>query len=135
VAWVNDAQVVAVTLWIVHTYIYEQADQTPYLAITSPEKRSGKSRVLDVLEKLVAKPWSIVQPSEAVLFRKIAKDGPTLLLDEVDTIFSPRAPGQEAIRAHFNAGNRAGITVPRCVGDDADLRVEDFRVYVAGTTR
>ena len=39
--------VVAVVLWIAHTFALEFADATPYLAITSPEKGSGKTRLLE----------------------------------------------------------------------------------------
>jgi hypothetical protein len=68
-------------------------------------RRSGKTRLLDVLELLVANPWRVITPSEAVVFRKIDADSPTLLLDEVDAIFSPKANGTtEGLRALLNAG-------------------------------
>lgn len=74
---VTDHQAVAIALWVVHTYALDEFDTVPYLAITSPEKRSGKSRLLDVLEELVQRPWRVVLPSEAVTFRKIERDCPT----------------------------------------------------------
>src|SRR4051812_7141426 len=76
----------AIALWIAHTHALDAFEQTPYLAITSAEKRSGKSRLLDVLTLVVARPWRALSPTEAVAFRKIEKDVPTLLLDEVDAI-------------------------------------------------
>ncbi len=42
------------------------------------------------------------------MFRKIERDHPTVLLDEVDTMFGDRATPIEGIRALFNAGNRRG---------------------------
>ena len=77
----------ACSLWICHTYALDAADITPYLAANDPEKQSGKSLLLEVLGAIAHKPWFAVRPSEAVLFRKIEKDCPTLLLDEVDTIW------------------------------------------------
>jgi Protein of unknown function (DUF3631) len=123
----SDAQVVALTLWTLSTYVFESFECAPYLGITSAVKRSGKSRLLDVLELLVARPWRVVSPSEAVVYRKIARDRPTLLLDEVDTIFRRNGEG-EPLRALLNAGNRRGTRVPRCAGAQRD-KLEEFDVY------
>src|SRR4051794_29567662 len=73
------SQSALVALWVAHTHVMAAWQVTPYLYVTSAEKRSGKSTLLDVMEVLVATPWRVVRPSEAVLFRKIAKDAPTLL--------------------------------------------------------
>ncbi|MGO8684198.1 MAG: DUF3631 domain-containing protein [Thermoleophilia bacterium] len=128
----NDAQAHAVALWVLHTHTVAICETTPYLAILSPERRCGKTRLLDVLEFLVARPWRVIAPSEAVLFRQIAAVKPTLMLDEVDAIYSPRnAQAFEGIRALLNAGNRVGTQVPRCVGDGANLKVQNFDVYGA----
>src|SRR4051812_30524857 len=67
----TEAQRTAIALWIVHTHVIDAAEATPYLAVTSAEKQSGKSRLLDVIAQLVARPWHAVEPSDAVLFRKI----------------------------------------------------------------
>jgi hypothetical protein len=113
----SEAQARAVALWIVHTHAFDAADASPYLAVTSPEKRSGKSRLFEVLELLVANPWKVITPTEAVVFRKIAADRPTLLLDETDAIFGKKnGENYEGLRALLNAGNRRGTHVPRCVG-------------------
>src|SRR5689334_9525486 len=79
----TDEQALACALWVLHTYAVDAADVTPYLSITSAEKQSGKTVLLDVLEGIVHKPWRAVTPSAAVTFRTIEKDAPTLLLDEV----------------------------------------------------
>ena len=122
---------VAVVLWIAHAWAVDAAETSPYLAVTSAEKRSGKTRLLDVLEQLAPRPWRAVTPSEAVVFRKLAQDHPTLLLDEVDAIFGTKrqADSNEGLRAILNAGNRRGTTVPRVVGEGKRMRVEDFAVF------
>jgi hypothetical protein len=72
-----------------------------------------------------------VQPTEAVLFRKIARDAPTLLLDEVDTIFKgPSTDRTEGLRAVLNSGYRRGATVDRCTGRDKE-KLAAFRVFSA----
>jgi hypothetical protein len=125
----NEAQVTAVTLWVAHTWVIDAFDYTPYLQISSPVKRCGKSRVFDCLKLLCAKPWVVVSITEAVMFRKIEKDAPTLLLDEVDAIFTAKNgdDGKEALRALLNAGFERRATVARCVGPDHKLR--EFRVF------
>jgi len=129
VTFPSEHEVVAVALWVAHTHAIDAADQSPYLAITSPEKQSGKSRLLDALELLSARPWSVISPSEAVLFRKIDLHSPTLLLDEVDAIFGKRAEQTEGLRAMLNASNRRGKPIPRCVGPKHELK--DFEIFGA----
>lgn len=125
----NGHCVTAIALWVAHTWVLDAFDVTPYLVVQSAEKRSGKTRLLEVLELLTPQPWRVVQPSEAVLFRKIAKDRPVLLLDEADAVFNAKNSGTEPLRAALNAGFRRGATVPRCVGEGANLKVEDFPVF------
>jgi Protein of unknown function (DUF3631) len=83
-----------------------------------------------VLELLVARPWRVIRPSEAVLYRKLAAERPTLLLDEVDAIYHAKAnENAQALRAVLDAGNRRGVSVPRCVGPQQALA--DFEVFSA----
>lgn len=126
----EDAQIAAVALWIVHTHAIDAAESTPFLFIASAEKRSGKTRLLDVLELLVPRPFRAVTPSEAAVFRKIATDSPTLLLDEVDALWSSKRD-HEGLRALLNAGHRRGTTVPRVVGQGAAMHVIDFPSFCA----
>jgi hypothetical protein len=126
----SDEQRLVVALWIVHAHCVEHFEQTPYLAVTSPEKQCGKSRLLELLELLVPRPWPAVTPTEAVVYRTIELAQPTLLLDEVDTIFNEKtATRYEGLRALLNAGHRRGARVPRCVGPSLD--VQNFSVYCA----
>lgn len=119
----------AIALWVLHTWALDGAHATPYLLVLSPEKRSGKTRLLEVLELLTAKPWTVTSASEAAMFRKIAADRPTLLLDEVDAIFGANSERTEPLRAILNSGNRPGAVVARCVGEGGKQRVEDFSVF------
>jgi hypothetical protein len=126
------AQPVAIALWIVHTWIVDAFDYTPYLHISSPEKKCGKTKLLDCLELLVFMAWRVVSPSEAVLYRKIECDRPTLLLDEVDTVFSGKKDERtEPLRALLNAGFERKAKVPRCVGQGSNYQVREFAVFCA----
>jgi hypothetical protein len=120
------AQADVIALWVLHTWAFEAAEVTPFLAITSPEKRCGKTRLMEVLELIVRAPWRAVLPSEAVLYRKIERDRPTLLLDETDAIFA-KGSNYEALRSLLNAGNRRGVTVDRATEKGKDL--QGFSVF------
>ena len=129
IVFTSEAQAIAVSLWVAHTWVIEAFSYTPYLHIWSPVKRCGKSRVFDCLGLLCANHWATVWPSEAVLFRKIQRDTPTLLLDEVDAVFTIKNgdDGKEALRALLNAGFERRATVARCIGPDHKLM--EFRVF------
>jgi len=123
------AQGIAVALWTMHTHAFQAAQTTPYLSITSAERRSGKSRLLEVLAVLAFRPLVAANTSEAALFRSIAAERPTVLLDEIDAVFGPKARDHEDLRALLNAGYRAGTPVLRCVGEGSKQRVEQFDVF------
>jgi hypothetical protein len=91
VVFQSRAQSVAVTLWVAHCYAIRAAHATPYLAITSPHKESGKSRLLEVLVAVLG-PRAVLTPntSEAALFRLLDQQPVALLFDETDAIFSAR---------------------------------------------
>jgi hypothetical protein len=125
----------AIVLWAAHTHApMEGLEQSPILALTSAVKQSGKTKVLDVLEFLVASPWRITRPSEAVLFRKIDRDQPTVLLDEVDAIFGDKSASTEVVRSIFNSGNRKGTTVPRAVPAGRSFELVEFNVFCPKAT-
>jgi hypothetical protein len=121
----------AIALWVVHCWAVDAFDYTPYLHVRSPEKQCAKTRLLGCLALLVPKPWSAILPSEAVLFRAIESDRPTLLLDEVDGIFTSNGKDErrEGLRSLLNAGFERGARVPRCVGQGANQEVRNFAVF------
>jgi hypothetical protein len=83
----------------------------PRRPISSPVK----TRLLEILGLLVARPWHVSHYTSATLFRKIELHCPTLLLDEADTIFTRGGEVNETMREVLNAGNRRGAVVTRCV--------------------
>lgn len=111
----------AVALWIAHAWVLDAFEATGYLEVRSPVRRCGKTTLLNVLALLVPRPWTTVEPSEAVFYRKIAANQPTILLDEVDAIFNKKTEATEGLRACLNAGNVRGATVDRCQPPRMDL--------------
>ena len=97
----------AVSLWVCHTHTVKATWVTPRLALMSDQPGSGKSRLLECLELLTPNPWLLSDPSHAALFRIIDSGSPTILFDEVDTIFGPGLGG-ERYRNLINQGYRKG---------------------------
>jgi hypothetical protein len=126
----TNEQAVLVALWVVHTHAFDAADVTPYLNIKSVEKRSGKTRLLEVLALLVARAWLTGRITSAVLVRKVAAEMPTLLYDESDAAFKGDREYAETLRGVLNVGFRRGGVASLCVlsrGKDFDY--EDFAVF------
>jgi hypothetical protein len=119
----------AISLWVLHTWTFEAADTTPYLWISSPEKQSGKSRLLEVAEQLVRLPWKISQASTSSLFRKIEQETPTLLFDEGDAMFKGKKEFDDDLRGLLNAGHRSGGAIARTVGQGSNYKSVDFSVF------
>ncbi|MFZ0818543.1 MAG: DUF3631 domain-containing protein [Candidatus Acidiferrales bacterium] len=115
-------------LWTLLTHTFDSFDACPYLAITSPAPRCGKTRLLECLELIVSSPRRASNISEAALFRTIEKFQPTLMLDEAETL-SGKSERAEYLRQILNAGNRRGALVTRCTGQGANLDAMDFSVY------
>lgn len=127
----SDHQLVAVTLWVMHVHAFEASDYTPYPFVNSAERESGKSRLKEVCEILVANPVSTVNISPAALFRIASpEDKPpsTFLVDELDEIFAPKSERSE-LRGLLNAGFRRGETVIRMVGEGSKMKPVPFPVY------
>jgi hypothetical protein len=120
---------IAIALWIAHAWALDAFEATGYLEVRSPVRRCGKTTLLDVLALLAPRPWTTIEPSEAVFYRRIAAAQPTLLLDEVDAIFNRKSETTEGLRACLNAGNRRGTTVPRCQPPKMDI--VEFPVFCA----
>jgi Protein of unknown function (DUF3631) len=131
VVFPSEHEPVAVALWVAHAHLVEHFETSPILAVTSAEMRSGKTRVLDVLELLVPAPFRVVTPSEAVVYTILAqRPRPTMLLDEADAIFGPRtAERYEGLRAILNSGNQVGTPVMRVKLEGRRREVDAFDVF------
>ena len=124
---------VAHTLWIGHAHLMESWESTPRIAFLSPEPASGKTRALEISELLAPNPIEAVNVSVAYLFRKVGgEDGPpTILFDEIDTVFGPKAKENEEIRGLLNAGHRKGAVAGRCVVKGKTVETEEIPAYCA----
>jgi len=133
VAYPSDHERRAHALWIAHTWLMDHWESTPRIAFLSPEPGSGKSRALEVTEPLVPRPVHAVNTTPAYLFRKVSDEAgpPTILYDEIDTVFGPKAKDNEDIRGMLNAGHRKGATAGRCVVRGKTVETEELPAYCA----
>lgn len=131
VAFPSEAAAVAVTLWAAHTHLVSRFESTPRLALLSPEKQCGKSRVLELLELVCAGAETLSDASPAYLYRRIGAGEVTILLDEADAIWKRGKSDEtaEALRSIVNAGHRRSATVGRVEMNGQAAKLVRFRCY------
>src|SRR5262249_24304684 len=110
----TDSWVFVVTaLWVLYTYCFDKFSISPILAITSPEKRCGKTTLLKILSRLVSRPIPTSNMTASSIFRVIEACHPTLLIDEADSFLRDN----EDMRGILNGGNSIEFSnVMRSIG-------------------
>lgn len=115
--------VLPLALWIIGTYCFNEFDAYPYLVITSATKRSGKTRLAEMISFCCANPRNFAALTPAALFRSIEKEKPTLIHDEAEEL-SRESAG--TMRSVLNVGYRRGQTIPRVTTDG---EIQEFQTY------
>jgi hypothetical protein len=74
-----------------------------------------------------------VNTTPAYLFRIVSDEAglPTILYDEIDTLFGPKAKDNEDIRGMLNAGHRRGAVAGRCITKGRTVETEELPAYCA----
>jgi hypothetical protein len=121
---------VALAVFILATYATDCFDSAPYINLSSPEKRCGKSLVLRLLSLLCDRALPAANCTEASVFRVIDSEHPCLMIDEVDTFFKDKPQ----LRGILNAGNiRSEAAVMRTVevrnDGKTDFEVRRYSVF------
>jgi hypothetical protein len=110
----------SVVLWIAATHGLPAFEHATRLAIHSPVKRCGKSRLLEIIDATAHSPIPTTNISVPALFRMIdaASHPPTLILDEVDRLLGTAKKDEDNrdLVAILNNGFRPGRPTFRCVG-------------------
>jgi Protein of unknown function (DUF3631) len=110
---------VALALWAILTHCIDAVNIAPILALTSPEKRCGKSTVLALIGRLALRSLPVANISGPSLFRAVEAWSPALLIDEADTFLR----NSDEIRGIINSGHTRDLAfVIRTVGDDHEPR-------------
>jgi Protein of unknown function (DUF3631) len=115
VSFSGEEELASVVAFAAHTHLVDAFYIIPRLTILSAEKRSGKSRLLEILKLLVQSPVKASGPSAAGLYsvpavaKQEGKPTPTLLLDEVGRLFERVDTGD--IVTMINEGFQRGATI------------------------
>lgn len=134
----GDDEYRAMTLYVAMSHAAMHLDFAPRLCLTSPVKRCGKSRTMEILSALCHAPLSSANASAAALYRSIPRDGGTrtIFIDEADTLFKPglKSSRSEELRNLLNSGFRRGDRTLRCDGpSNAVVEFDTFSpVVLAG---
>jgi putative DNA primase/helicase len=110
----TDAKALATGLWVLMTYLPNSIDTMPLLSICSPQKRCGKSTLLQLLTQLCYRPLPSSNISMAGIYRGIDLMHPTLLIDECDQWLRRE---KDAIGVLNSGHNRAMAHILRADGN------------------
>jgi hypothetical protein len=115
--------------WAILSYIYMVFPAVPYLFVGGP-LGSGKSRLFDVLARLIFRPLSSSNMTGAALFRTLHTQGGVLLLDEAERLRNTQDPATGEIMSMLLAGYKRGGTATRLepVGDSG-FKTVSFDVF------
>src|SRR5262249_40003235 len=91
----------ALALWVLHTWVFECFDITPYLCVSSPTRRCGKTLLMTMLLWLCRRAKKNDSMSKAAIYRSVDRDKPTLCLDEVGWVVDLRDERQNILCGGF----------------------------------
>src|SRR5689334_19034602 len=63
------------TLWALNTWVFDQFDAVPYLAVTAATKRAGKTMLLELIALVSYNPEMAGSASPAAVYRVMAANG------------------------------------------------------------
>ena len=116
---------VALSLYVLHTYAFQSFDITPYLAITSPTRRCGKTVLMTLLYWLCCRGKKSDSMSKAAIYRSVESEKPTLVLDEVSWVLDPKDDRQGILCGGFERNGFVEI----CEGEGASITPRRFSTY------
>ncbi|MDA1190498.1 MAG: DUF3631 domain-containing protein [Candidatus Poribacteria bacterium] len=111
-------------LWVLHTYVFDAFDVTPYVTVTSPTRECGKTTLLEVLAAISRRSVQVADFTVPVLFRLIEDQTPSLFVDEASFV-SLKDDLLPLLNSGYRKTGMAFRNVP--VGDSFEIR--GFAVY------
>jgi len=116
-------------LWIIGTYFFELFFSFPYIHLHGL-KNTAKSKVMQLCSKMTFNSEYIGSITNAVLFRLVSQNKPTLYIDEYE--LQPKAEQAKEdkdIETLLNNGYKKGMEVARMEQQDKKWIVKKFDVY------
>jgi len=138
IAVTNEDDLYLLALWVAHTHLVRELYTTPRLLVDSIMEGSGKTTVLDHLQRLCVSPIQAATISSPALIPRLLQNRMrTVLIDEAHRALRPDKPGVEDLIGIINTGYRYGATRPVLVptkggGWDADEMTTFAPLAMAG---
>ena len=116
----------ALALWILHAWTFDAGDISPFVMLTSPTKRCGKTSVLILLNWLTPRSELASNISPSAIFRYVEEHQPCLLIDEADSFLK----SSEEARGILNSGHtKVAAYVIRNVEIGGDHKPQRFSTW------
>jgi hypothetical protein len=116
---------IALALWTLNTWAFESFDIAPYLSITSPTRRCGKTVLMTMLYWLCRRGKKSDSMSKPAIYRSVDTERPTLVLDEVGWVLDPKDERQGILCGGFE---RNGF-VEVCEGEGRSITTRLFSTF------
>lgn len=120
--------IATLSLWTILTYAYQAWDAVPYLYLGG-QFNSGKTRVFEVLSRVVFRPLTSSSITGPALFRTLHNCGGTLLYDEAERL-RQNTPDTAELRSMLLCGYKQGGKSTRMEPTaDGGYKTEYYDVY------
>jgi hypothetical protein len=116
---------IALALWTLNTWVFESFDIAPYLSITSPTRRCGKTVLMTMLYWLCRRGKKSDSMSRPAIYRSVDTERPTLVLDEVGWVLDTKDERQGILCGGFE---RNGF-VEVCEGEGTSITTRLFSTF------
>jgi len=103
----NEIEYYILALWCIATWKHEEFDTAPYLHFIGPIE-SGKTRGLELIDRLAYRPFECARASIASIPRIVDLYHATLTIDEADTMMKNSSEVAMTLKAILKAGYRRG---------------------------
>jgi hypothetical protein len=116
-----------ISLWVMGTYIYRVFRYYPYIHLNA-EKGSGKTMLMEVIAPICFNGQLSVNSTEAVIYRDVQNNSPTLFIDELEKMGKEDKEKYYGIMSVLKTGFCCNGIVKRCDGKYKD-RIRTFSTY------
>lgn len=130
VSTVQETDLDLLTMWAAHTHLCVETYTTPRLLLDSPVPGSGKTTVLEHLERLCVAPVQMASLSSPAMLARLLDAGMrTVLIDEADRSLSPDKKDIGDLLAVLNSGYKRGGTRPVLIPVKEGWQVKEMPTF------